>query len=456
MARASVPCGVWRGVAAAVLAAASAACAQPGLPAELMARIDAGRVRASVDRLAGFGTRHSLSETGSETRGIGAARRWIKAELESAGGGTRVAFEEFDLPPSARVPKGGLFVNVVATIPGSAEWAANRRYYVVAHYDSMPTDVMDAASDAPGANDNASGTAAAMEIARVIAQRPLESTVVVLLTAGEEQGLLGARAHAEGAASRKEEVRGVLNNDIIGDPLGPGGDPARSTRGLVRVLSEGLPRALPAERLAQVRQLSSESDGASRQLARFVAEVARVERTAVRPMLVFRPDRFLRGGDHLPFNDAGFAAVRFCEVHEDYTRQHQNVRTETVDGRTVEFGDTPRHVDAEYVADVARLNLAALVHMAMAPSVPADVRVVTARLETTTTLRWTRSPEPDVAGYEVVWRLTTEPEWTRVKDVGDASEVTIDESKDNFFFGVRAYDKEGYRSPVGFAGAARQ
>lgn len=437
-----------------MMVGAAAACGQPPLPGQLAASIQETRIRSTVDRLAGFGTRHSLSVDEGETRGIRAAARWLKSELDAAGV-PRTELESVELPPSTRVPKGGTFVNVVATIPGTV--TPDRRYYVVAHMDSMPTDVMDATSDAPGANDNASGTAAAAEIARVFGKVPLESTVVVLLTSGEEQGLLGAKAHAELARSRGEDIRAVLNNDIIGDPLGPGGDPARTTRNLIRVLSEGLPRNPEAERLAQIRALSSESDGTSRQLARYVAEIARLEHTAVQPMLVFRPDRFLRGGDHLPFNELGIAAVRFCEVHEDYTKQHQNVREEALpSGEKVKFGDLPEHVDAGYVADVARLNLVTLVHLANAPSIPTRVRIITAKLDTKTTIRWEPSPESDVAGYEVVWRLTTEPQWTNAKDVGNVTEVTIDESKDNSFFGVRAYDRDGYRSPVAFCGAARE
>ncbi len=439
--------------------------ARPALPGELASRIDAARVRANVDRLAAFGTRHSLSETNSDTRGIGAARRWIKRELESYNapdasgrpGRLSVSFEEHALPPSARVPNGGTFVNVVATLAGTSPTSGAERCYVVAHYDSMPSSVMDPNTDAPGANDNASGTAAAMEIARVLAHESLEATVVVLLTSGEEQGLLGAKAHADAAVREKHKIRGVLNNDIIGDPLGPMGDPARAERNRVRVLSEGLPRNASAERLAQLRTLSGESDGPSRQLARFVADVAALERTRVQPMLVFRPDRFLRGGDHLPFNENEFAAIRFCEVHENYNHQHQTPRRERgPDGAEIEFGDLPAFVDAEYVADVARVNLVALAHLANAPSAPTRARIVTEKLQTTTTIRWNASPEPDVAGYEIVWRETTEPTWTHSQSISGATEATLDLNKDNVFFGVRAVDREGYRSPVSFCDAARE
>lgn len=316
---------------------------------------------------------------------------------------------------------------------------------------------MDPECDAPGANDDGSGTAAVMEAARVLAGQRLDATLVFLCTAGEEQGLIGAKYHADQAAARGEHIAAVLNNDIVGDPRGPGGDPATAARDRIRLFSEGLPRNPSATDLAKIRSLAAESDSPSRELARFIAEVANSEGTAVRPMLVFRLDRFLRGGDHSAFNDAGFAAVRFCEVHEDYKRQHQNVRQEPgPDGKPVRMGDLPEFVDEEYLAEVTRLNVTALVHLANAPSPPADARVITAQLSYDTTLRWSASPEPDVAGYEVVWRDTTSPTWQGVQDVGNATEATINQSKDNCFFGVRAYDKDGFRSPVAFPAAARE
>jgi Zn-dependent M28 family amino/carboxypeptidase len=428
---------------------------------DIMSAIDTPYVKSTNHKLASFGTRHSLSDATSLTRGIGAARTWMKQEFESYNspdnaGKLQVSFEEFEPPVTGRVSKPTRFVNVVAVLPGTMPEAAVRRYYVVGHYDSMPSDVMDPNSDAPGANDDASGTTAVMAIARAMAKRPCESTIVFLCTAGEEQSLLGAKYHADQAAQRKEDIRAVLSNDIVGDSMGPGGDPAKATPTLIRVFSESIPRNPSAERLASIRSLSSESDSTSRQLARYIAEVADKENTTVRPMLVFRQDRFLRGGDHSAFNDAGFTAVRFTEVHEDYRHQHQTPRIEKVDGKDVQYGDLPEFVDHEYLTNVARLNAAALVHLANAPSTPAKVRVITAKLEYWTTLRWDKSPEPDVAGYEVVWRETTSPTWQHTKDVGPATEVTIQESKDNYFFGVRAYDKNGYRSPVAFAGAARE
>ncbi|MCK6477992.1 MAG: M28 family metallopeptidase [Phycisphaerales bacterium] len=445
---------------------APAAFQRPGHPLarQVMSAISPDECRRIVDTLAGFGTRHTLSDTASETRGIGAARRWIKAEMEksaaASGGRMRVEFEEFDLPPGARIPQGARVVNVIAVLPGSMPEAAGRACYVVGHYDSRNGDGADAVGDAPGANDDASGTAVVMECARVLAATKLDATVVFLATAGEEQGLLGAKAHAEKIAGAKTwTIGGVLNNDIVGDPhgwrWGKTDDPA--DRLTVRVFSEGLPRNASAETLAQIRSLGGEVDSINRQLARYVAEVAQVEQTAVRPRVTYRLDRFLRGGDHLSFSESGFAAVRFTAPREDYTRQHQDVTTvEGPGGTTLPYGDVPRFVDAEYVADVARLNAAVLVHLANAPAAPSNVRMLTAQLETSTALRWSPSAEPDVAGYEVVWRDTTSPTWDHVKDVGDATTASFELSKDDWFFGVRAYDQDGYRSPVTFAGVAAQ
>jgi hypothetical protein len=449
-------------LAAAALWSGSVALAAPPTAQEVMGLIQGDSCKRIDEKLVSFGTRHTLSDTTSPTRGIGAAREWIKSELESfskAGNGKlQVSLEEFESPKGQRIPKPTKVANVLAILPGSMPEAAARRYYVVGHYDTMPSDVMDPNTEAPGANDDGSGTTVVMEIARAMSQLPpTDSTIVFLCTVGEEQGLVGAKYHAETASAAKEDIRAVLSNDIVGDPWGPGGDRSMTTKDLIRVFSEGVPRNPSAKELAQIRSLSAESDSPSRELARYIAEVAAKEKTAVRPMLVFRQDRFLRGGDHIPFNDAGFAAVRFTEVHEDYRHQHQTPRKEKgPDGTEVQYGDLPDSVDFGYLADVARLNAAALVNLANAPSVPGNARIITAKLEYSTTLRWDKSPEPDVAGYEVVWRDTTSPIWQHSKDVGNATEATLPESKDNYFFGVRAYDKDGYRSPLAFPIAAKE
>lgn len=428
---------------------------------DLLRSVSGLRAKASVEKLESFGTRHTLSQTDSLTRGIGAAREWIKAELEryaaaSPEGAPKmtVAFEAFDAPKSPRLPEGGRVVNVVATLPGSMKEAAARRYYLVGHYDSRNTDPLDGQGDAPGANDNASGTAVVMEVARVLAEGKikLDSTVVFLLTAGEEQGLIGANYHVSQAVSRGETIAGVLNNDIVGDPSDPVTPGSRLW--MVRVFSEGLPRNPTSEMLAAMRLNSSESDSSSRQLARFVDWVgAQHEGVFPAVSMVFRQDRFLRGGDHIPFNDAGIAAVRFTVSAEHYDRQHVNVSNRD----SLPYGDVSRYVNGDYVGAVAKLNLATVINLANAPSPPRDVRIVTAQLDNKTTLRWTASPEPDVIGYEVVFRSTIDAQWNPEPfDAGRATEFVSKLSKDDHFFGVRAYDRDGYRSPVVFATAARE
>lgn len=439
--------------------------AAPPFATDWLEKVEPARIKADVATLCGFGTRHTLSKTDDATRGIGAAAAWIERELEGRKG-CQTRSESFTLPPSMRLPQGGTVVNVVGVVHGTAGEGNRRAYYVVGHFDSRNADAMDATGDAPGANDNASGSAVVMELARIVALKPLESTVVFLLTSGEEQGLLGAQAHvSQVIATNPYMIRGVLNNDTVGDPTPAPGErgvaawpPGVETtsqmraaaeppdaRKVIRLFSEGTARASTAEQRAKLRELSSESDSASRQLARFVDWVATHESLALRPMLVFRPDRFKRGGDHSAFNDGGFAAVRFTTLNEDYSRQHVNVETRAEGA----YGDVATFVDEEYMGNVARLNLATLVHLANAPDSPREVRLHTEQLDHRTRLSWlTPEPAGSARGYEVVWRLTTEHQWTGSLDVGSLEDVTLPLSKDNVFFGVRSYDSDRYLSPV--------
>lgn len=415
----------------------------------MLAEIDPLKMAESIEMLVGFGTRHTLSTTDDPERGVGAAREGIAAQLRTSPR-LIVTMDRHRIEPDGRrVDTPTDVVNVVATLPGSMPEAASRRYYVIGHYDSRVTDPMNRTADAPGANDDGSGTAVVLELARVMSQHEYDATLVFMATAGEEQGLLGARAHAQAARGKGVDVRAVLSNDIVGDPSGPHGTRHDDE---VRVFSIALENPLSDADLAELRTLAGTHDGTSRQLARFVHSIGRLHALPVQAKLVFRRDRFLRGGDHTAFNEAGFAAVRLSEVEENYDRQHQDVRTEG--GRS--YGDLPEHVDANYLAGVAQLNAAALAHLANAPSAPRNARIVAAALSHDTTLRWDASPEPDVAGYELVWRETTAAVWSSAKDVGTALEVTIPVSKDNLFFGVRAYDDEGYRSPVRFMGVGRE
>ncbi|MBL4810377.1 MAG: M20/M25/M40 family metallo-hydrolase [Phycisphaerales bacterium] len=436
-------------------------------PQRAIAAVDTARVIDNVHYLTAFGTRHTLSDTKSDTRGIGAARRWVfKAFEESIAGHNKpestapfVTFDSHTVEPDGRrILEPVEIVNVLCTIPGSNPEATNRLYYVLAHLDSRASDIMDSTSEAPGANDDASGVATLIELARVLSKENLDSTIVLMATSGEEQGLYGAKLHAADLIANNADVRAVLNNDTIGDPEGSGDQDGSKE---VRIFSEGLgldlvnlddPAQLKAA-LNKLRSTGSESDSPSRQLARYIAFVGKLHgELPVKPKLIFRPDRYLRGGDHTPFNQLGFAAVRFCEVYENYDHQHQDVRIEG----TTQFGDLATFVDAQYLAGVTKLNTAVLVHIANAPSAPTNARIITADLTNDTTLRWTASPESDTAGYEVLWRKTTDHDWTKFKDVGDVTEATIDLSKDNWFFAVRAYDQEGYRSPAAYPTSARE
>ena len=346
---------------------------------------------------------------------------------------------------------------MICEIPGVSAASRNRLYYVLAHLDSRASEANDATSDAPGANDDGSGVAALIELARVLSAENLESTIILMATSGEEQGLFGARLHAQQAVADGKDIRGVLNNDTIGDPTGvlEGQDGSK----VIRVFSEGLPASMlsldESELGSQVRRLrmyGTESDSTSRQLARYIADVAKFNKTTVQPKLIFRPDRFLRGGDHTPFNELGFPAIRFCEMYENYDHQHQDIRIED----DVQYGDLGEYVDAEYLANVTRLNAAVLVYLTNSPSAPGNARVIIAELANDTTLRWDASPEPDVAGYEIVWRESTSWNWEHSQDVGKATEGTVPLSKDNWLFGVRAYDHDGYRSVVSYPVPAKE
>ncbi len=431
----------------------------------LLRDVSAANLRRLVHTLAGFGTRHTLSETESDERGIGAARRFIKAEFEkyaaesgrSGDESMRVYFDTHRVEPDGRrITQAVDVVNVVAELPGAMPEARDRRYYIMAHYDSRASDPTDGVSNAPGANDSASGVAALMELARLMSKRRYDATLVFMATAGEEQGLYGARRHAAAAMEAGERIMGVLNNDMIGDPFGihsPSSAAGRAARRTVRVFAQGVPRGVPDQEIARIAGLGAENDSRARQLARHTATIGAWHDTTVKPALIYRNDRFLRGGDHTGFLEAGFPwSVRVTVPHEDYARQHQDVRTE--DG--IEYGDTVEHIDIGYLRDVTRLNGAALAHVSRAPSPPPDARILVADLTTDTTLRWSPSPEPDTAGYEIVWRTTTSPVWQFAKDFGNVTEATIDLSKDNWIFGVRSYDRNGYRSPVAFPRAARE
>ncbi|MEO8041503.1 MAG: M20/M25/M40 family metallo-hydrolase [Acidobacteriota bacterium] len=410
----------------------------------MVKEISAKNIEASIRKLVSFGTRNSLSEQDDPTRGVGAARDWIFAEFQrintDCGNCLNVEKQSFLQPKANRVPEPTTLTNVVATLKGTTN--PERVYVVSGHYDSMCTSPTDAKCDAPGANDDASGTATVIELARVMSKRKFDATIVFMTVPGEEQGLLGATYFAQQAVERKMDIEAMFTNDIIGGVTTQKNSPNRNR---VRIFSEGVPSNETEQQAGTRRSVGGENDSASRQLARFVKEQADRYLRNFKVWMVYRRDRYLRGGDHIPFLERGFTAARITEVDEDYTHQHQNVRTEN----GVFYGDTPEFVDFEYTANVARVNLVALASLASAPARPKNVGLVTTRLTNDTELKWDANTDADLAGYEVVWRDTTAAEWTDAVNVGRVTNFVMKaRSKDNYFFGIRALDKAGNKSPV--------
>ena len=415
----------------------------------IVAEISPANIETTIRKLVSFKTRHTLSDTTSADTGIGAARNWIKAELErysrESGGRLIVEFDAFHQPPVLpRLPQGADIVNVVATLPGTQAGAKERVYVISGHYDSRSLGIMDTDTFAPGANDDGSGTAAVLELARVMSHYQFDATLIFLTVAAEEQGLQGAAHWAKTAKDRGVNVAAMFTNDIIGNTLQEDGTRDRSH---VRLFAEGVPPAatLPEDGLAQLRT-GGENDFPTRQLARLIQTVGARYVPQLPVKIIYRRDRYLRGGDHSPFLDAGFPAVRFTEPHEAFPRQHENVRVEN----GVQYGDLPEFVDFDYIAGVARVDAAALAELAGAPAVPRGVELEAIKLENDTTLRWEPNQEPDLAGYRIVWRDTTAPQWEHALDVPkEATRQTIKGvSKDNVIFGLQAVDTAGHASPA--------
>jgi len=409
------------------------------------------RIEADIRKLVSFGTRHTLSETESESRGIGAARRWIFAEFErisrACGGCLEVRYVSGTVSGETRIPDPVEVVSVIAIQRGTAD--PDRYVIMSGDIDSRVSDVMDFTSDSPGANDNASGVAGTLEAARALTKYRFPGSIVYAALAGEEQGLFGGKILAEHAQREGWRIEAVLNNDMIGNIAGINGVVDNTT---ARVFAEGT-RATETPEEARIRRFTGgEVDSPTRNLARYIDRMADYVPN-LDTMMVYRLDRFGRGGHHRPFNDLGYPAVRIMETNEHYDRQHQDLRTE--DGRV--YGDTIDGVDFDYAAKLTALNAVSLAGMAWAPPPPADVAIEGA-VSPDTTLKWSRPPAaqaPNLAGYRVYWRLTTEPQWTRSVYVGDVTEHTLENIViDNHFFGVAAVAKDGTESPVVFPGAA--
>ncbi len=417
--------------------------------ASAVAKVKPEALEASVRKLVSFGTRHTLSESTDPTRGIGAARQWLIEELTryaaASEGRLTVREDPHDLPPSSRLPAGGRVVNVVATLRGSEP---ERTIVMSAHYDSRASRGEDSKIDAPGANDDASGCAVVLEAARILATESVRQNVVFLFTAAEEQGLLGAKGFAQAAPRATLRIDAMVTTDIVGA--------ATNTRGQVdpwtlRLFSEGVISGPLNERGRPTRTVvGSDQDAPSRQLARYLKLRGETYVPGFKVRLIFRQDRYLRGGDHRAFNEEGFAGARFTEPFENYDRQHQDLREEA--GRR--FGDLPEFLDYAFMTRVAQTNIAGFLEMALAPAAPANVRMLTSQLTPDTELRFAPPAMSAEAGgskparIAILIRRTDEPTWTerRLLEEGATSALLEGLSKDDWLFGVEAIGPEGFRS----------
>ena len=433
-----------------VVAGASAADAPPpdepaGL-ASVADPVDPAELHATIEKLVGFGTRHTLSDTKSNKRGIGAARRWVQARFEQFSkdcGGCLEVVTPSQSFTGKRIPEPADVTDVVAIQRGTSD--PDRVIVITGHLDSRVTDVMDAKHDAPGANDDGSGTAAVIEAARVLSKHKFAATLVFGALSGEEQGLYGGKVIAAYAKAHGWRVEADLNNDIVGNTQGQNGVVDNT---VVRVFSEGTKTSETLDQAKYRRYHGGEVDSPSRNVARYVAALAEKYLTNFHVRMVYRTDRYSRGGDQVPFLEAGYPAVRFTEASENYTRQHQDLRTEN----GIRYGDTIDGVDFPYLAQVTRLNVLTMASMANAPAPPLGVEI-DGGVTTDTTLQWQSAP--GAAGYRVWWRDTTAPQWQQSRYVGNVTTATLKNVVvDDAFFGVSAVSAEGYASPIVFPGDA--
>lgn len=421
-------------------------------PHDIVAAVSAERVEADITKLVSFGTRHTLSETQSDNRGIGAARRWIEAEFNRISADCGNCLEVLTVADfvegETRIPVRTEVVNVIAIQRGTLD--PDRMVMMSGDIDSRVSDPLDGTSDSPGANDNASGVAGALEAARVLSKYQFAGTIVYAALSGEEQGLFGGAILADHALQQGWRVKAVLNNDMIGNIKGVDGVIDNST---ARVFSEGT-RATETPEEARIRRFTGgEVDSPSRNIARYVDKMADLYVPNLDILMIYRLDRFGRGGHHRPFNEKGIPGVRIMETHENYTQQHQDLRTEN----GIDYGDVLEAVDFDYAAKLTALNAVTLASMAAAPAFPSNVTIEGA-VQPSTTLKWTR-PEGEaadnLAGYKIYWRLTDESQWQYSRWVGDVAEFTLENIViDNYYFGVASVAKNGAESPVVFPGLA--
>lgn len=412
---------------------------------DIIDAVSAERIETDVSKLAGFGTRHTLSDTVSQTRGIGAARRWIKAEFEKTSAACNACLEvsyQRNLVKKGdndRIFKDVEIVNVLAVKRGTKY--PNRYILMSGDIDSRVSDPNDFTSDSPGANDNASGMAGTLEAARVLSKYDFENSIIFVGLSGEEQGLYGGKGLAAHAKENSWEIIGILNNDMIGNIKGVDGIVSNTD---FRIFSEPVPPTETEEERKARRFYGGEVDGISRQLARFVLKTTKTYMPEMNPMMIYRLDRFGRGGHHRPFNDAGFAGIRIMEAHENYTQQHQDIRTE----EGIEYGDKLEHVNFEYARKLTAVNAINLASIAWAPPAPKEVKIG-GIVEPSAKLQW--SKVDGATGYKIYWRDTTSPTWDYSRYVGDITEFTLYGIViDNFFFGVSAVGDKGFESVVVF------
>ncbi|KAJ7226670.1 hypothetical protein GGX14DRAFT_97724 [Mycena pura] len=410
---------------------------------EMMKQVDPKRIQAIIEKLVSFGTRNTMSNKTDPDRGIGAARDWIAAQMQTfaatSGGRMTVAVPGYLQTTTGSIIIDTMISNVVATLVGSTD--PKRVYVVGGHYDSRNTNNSDFTNDAPGADDDASGVAVTMELARIMATHRPAATLMFAAYAGEEQGLFGSAFMASTLKSEGADVQGMLNNDIVGSSTA---DDNTTDPFNIRMFTEGVPITETLSEIDSRIDIGAENDSPITQLGRFVVEVSSNAVTQMNVQMVYRPDRFLRGGDHESFIANGYPAVRFTEPHENFAHQHQDVRFE--DG--LQFGDLTEYCDFEFNARVARVNGVALWSLAQAPGTPKGLTMDTSVLTNNSTLKWTH--DPLAARYEVLWRPSQEPFWTHVIEVGNVSSATILLSKDNAQFGVRAVGANGFKSPAAF------
>jgi len=420
---------------------------------KMVSEVNPDSLRSYITKMVSFGTRNTLSTQKDSKRGIGAARNWVLSkfnEFAKQSGGRLTAFIDTTTlqPDGRRVDSVLLLGNVVATLKGS-DPADDRIFIISGHLDNMRSNVMDRANDAPGANDDASGCAAALECARIMSKRQFPATVIFVTVSGEEQGLLGSTFMAEKAKKENWNIEGVLNNDIMGSNNSNETNIIDNTK--VRVFSEGLPAYELDKKANTIRNFGTENDGLARQLARYVKETGERYVPNLEVVMIYRNDRYLRGGDHTPYVQRGYAAVRITEMNENYTRQHQDVRVD----KGVQYGDLIDHIDFEYLRKNTAMNLASLANLAKSPGKPLDVKVEVRRLTNMTNLSWSPPKSGKAKGYYVLLRETTAAQWQKKFFTTDIK-IELPYSKDNYFFAVQAVSADGNEGLAEIPVPARQ